>query len=80
MNGFPRGAKSAKQCSLDMLKPDVPQVNIFKQKRVKGWWPFHAKNEDDEMELTVGGALSVLGSFQTGTALVRVFCALVCVF
>ena len=55
LNCFPRGAKSAKQCSLNMLKADVPQVNIFKQKRIKGWWPFHAKNEDDEMELTVRG-------------------------
>ena len=64
MNGFPRGAKSSKQCSLNMLKPDVPQVNIFKQKRVKGWWPFHAKNEDDEMELTVSGQRQVTCQLQ----------------
>ena len=39
-----------------MLKTDgsVPQMSLFKHKRVKGWWPFHAKNEgDEEMELTV---------------------------
>lgn len=38
LNRFPRGAKSSKLCTLDMLKPDdsVPTVNIFKQKRVKG--------------------------------------------
>ncbi|XP_046585626.1 otoferlin-like isoform X5 [Haliotis rubra] len=55
MNRFPRGAKSAKQCSLDMLKTDgsVPQMSLFKHKRVKGWWPFAVKNEsNDELELT----------------------------
>lgn len=28
-------------------------VSIFKQKRIKGWWPFVARNEEDEFELTV---------------------------
>ncbi|XP_064604472.1 otoferlin-like [Liolophura sinensis] len=52
---FPRGAKSAKQCNLDMLKTDgtVPQMNLFKQNRVKGWWPFAVKSDNsDEFELT----------------------------
>ena len=32
----------------------MPQMSLFKHKRVKGWWPFHVKNEgDEEMELTV---------------------------
>lgn len=55
LNLFPRGAKSSKQCTLDMLKTDgsVPQMSLFKHKRVKGWWPFHVKNEGEEMELTV---------------------------
>jgi len=37
-----------------MLKTDgsVPQMSLFKQKRVKGWWPFVVKNDDD-YELTV---------------------------
>ncbi|XP_060519219.1 otoferlin-like isoform X2 [Cylas formicarius] len=54
LNRFPRGAKSSKLCTLDMLKPDdsVPTVNIFKQKRVKGWWPFFIKKDNEEMELT----------------------------
>ncbi|XP_056419698.1 otoferlin isoform X5 [Hyla sarda] len=54
LNRFPRGAKTAKQCSIDMAAPevDLPMVSIFKQKRVKGWWPFVARNENDEMELT----------------------------
>ncbi|KAH9636494.1 hypothetical protein HF086_002194 [Spodoptera exigua] len=39
---------------LDMLQYDgsVPMVNIFKQKRVKGWWPFYIKRDTEEMELT----------------------------
>ncbi|XP_055909489.1 otoferlin-like isoform X1 [Eupeodes corollae] len=49
---FPRGAKSSKLCTLDMLKTDVPTINIFKQKRVRGWWPFFIKKQNDEMELT----------------------------
>lgn len=37
-----------------MLEIDgsVPMINLFKQKRVKGWWPFYIKRESDEMELT----------------------------
>lgn len=55
LNRFPRGAKNSKLCTLNMLKTDgsVPTVNIFKQKRVKGWWPFYIKKENDDMELTV---------------------------
>lgn len=33
---------------------EMPTVSIFKQKRIKGWWPFVARNEEDEFELTVG--------------------------
>lgn len=55
LNRFPRGAKTAKQCSIDMVlnEQDMPMVNIFKQKRIKGWWPFVARDENDEMEITV---------------------------
>ncbi|XP_058978172.1 otoferlin-like [Musca domestica] len=53
LNRFPRGAKSSKLCTLDMLKTDnIPTVNIFKQKRVRGWWPFYIKKQNEEMELT----------------------------
>uniref|UniRef100_A0A673K5P8 Otoferlin-like n=1 Tax=Sinocyclocheilus rhinocerous TaxID=307959 RepID=A0A673K5P8_9TELE len=55
LNRFPRGAKTAKQCSIDMVlnEQDMPMVNIFKQKRIKGWWPFVARDENDELEITV---------------------------
>ncbi|KAG7313636.1 hypothetical protein JYU34_000794 [Plutella xylostella] len=54
LSRFPRGAKNSKLCTLEMLKSDgsVPMINLFKQKRVKGWWPFYIKRETDEMELT----------------------------
>lgn len=54
LNRFPRGAKSSKLCTLEMLKNDgsVPMVNIFKQKRVKGWWPFYVKKDNEDIELT----------------------------
>ena len=53
LNKFPRGAKTAKQCNLGMLKTDgtVPTMNLFKQKRTKGWWPMYAKDENDELML-----------------------------
>ena len=53
---FPRGARSAGLCSLDMLRTDgsVPTINLFKQKRTKGWWPFSAKNDDNEIMLQAG--------------------------
>ncbi|XP_064864981.1 otoferlin isoform X1 [Oncorhynchus nerka] len=54
LNRFPRGAKTAKQCSIGMVQneAELPCISIFKQKRVKGWWPFVARDENDEMELT----------------------------
>lgn len=37
-----------------MLKTDgsVPMINIFKMKRVKGWWPFYVKKDNEDIELT----------------------------
>ena len=50
---FPRGAKTAQQCNLGMLRTDgtVPTMSLFKQKRTKGWWPLYAKDENDELVL-----------------------------
>ncbi|KAJ3613666.1 hypothetical protein NHX12_019912 [Muraenolepis orangiensis] len=54
LNRFPRGAKTPKQCTIEMVtnEGEMPMVSIFKQKRIKGWWPFVARNEEDEFELT----------------------------
>ncbi len=38
---------------------DVPMISLFKQRRIKGWWPFTAKGEHDELEITVGGFLKL---------------------
>jgi len=38
LNKFPRGAKTAEGCTL--ITKTMPTINLFKQRRVKGWWPF----------------------------------------
>lgn len=48
---FPRGAKSMESCT--MIDESVPTLNLFKQKRVKGWWPF----ETEDGECAVGWLL-----------------------
>ncbi|XP_055953271.1 otoferlin-like [Argiope bruennichi] len=54
LNRFPRGARSASLCTLDMLRKDgtVPQVSIFKQTCVKGWWPVTSRKNRGETKLT----------------------------
>ncbi|XP_048582007.1 otoferlin isoform X3 [Nematostella vectensis] len=50
---MPRGAKTSKSCTLDLLKQDgsVPQVSFFKMKHMKGFWPFFVNTEEEEIEL-----------------------------
>ena len=49
-------ARDASVCSVDQLpemgKPDVKLVNLFEQKRLKGWWPVFTE-EEGVRELTV---------------------------
>ncbi|XP_059501966.1 fer-1-like protein 6 isoform X2 [Stegostoma tigrinum] len=47
LNGFPRGAKSAKKCGLDMIEENsrVKLISIFQQKRLRGWWPLEKSGE-----------------------------------
>ena len=44
---MPRPAKNVKNCKISMLEKNgtVPTLNLFKQKRCKGWWPLAAKDE-----------------------------------
>ncbi|RWS19099.1 otoferlin-like protein, partial [Leptotrombidium deliense] len=53
LNSIPRGAKTAKTCSIDLLKEDSnnPQMSLFKMKRLRGWWPAFAKSSDGEITL-----------------------------
>ncbi|KAF7709656.1 fer-1-like protein 6 [Silurus meridionalis] len=39
LHGFPRGAKTAKDCKMEMLINPSDNISIFQQKRAKGWWP-----------------------------------------
>ncbi|KAJ8383948.1 hypothetical protein AAFF_G00213170 [Aldrovandia affinis] len=45
LHGFPRGAKSAKVCKMDMLGMYSEKISIFQQKRSRGWWPFVKSGE-----------------------------------
>jgi hypothetical protein len=52
---MPRAAKTARACRLSqMLEQNVEtNMDIFKVRRVRGWWPFARKNELGQYELTV---------------------------
>jgi hypothetical protein len=52
---MPRGAKTAKSCTLDLMKQDgsIPQVSFFKMKHMKGFWPFIVNTEEEVAELAV---------------------------
>ena len=50
--------------SCKMIDDTVPTLNLFKQKRVKGWWPF--ETEDGEC------AVSLLRIFHHGS-LIKAF-------
>ncbi|KAM4704919.1 fer-1-like protein 6 [Rhinophrynus dorsalis] len=47
LNGFHRGAKTAKSCDLGMatVLKDENKISIFQQKRIRGWWPFVKSGE-----------------------------------
>ncbi|XP_028992475.1 fer-1-like protein 6 [Betta splendens] len=45
LHGFPRGAKTAKACKLDMMTDGTEKISIFQQKRARGWWPFSKSGE-----------------------------------
>jgi len=54
---FPRGAKTSNKCTLNLASEDdessnLPMISMFKQRRIKGWWPFTAKGEHDQLEIT----------------------------
>uniref|UniRef100_A0A3Q3JTY7 C2 domain-containing protein n=1 Tax=Monopterus albus TaxID=43700 RepID=A0A3Q3JTY7_MONAL len=45
LHGFPRGAKTAKSCKMDMMIDSTDRISIFQQKRSRGWWPFVKSGE-----------------------------------
>uniref|UniRef100_A0A670JV71 Fer-1 like family member 6 n=1 Tax=Podarcis muralis TaxID=64176 RepID=A0A670JV71_PODMU len=52
LNGFPRAAKTAKGCDINMVvaTSEENKISIFQQKRVRGWWPFVKAGELTEFE------------------------------
>ncbi|KAF2886392.1 hypothetical protein ILUMI_19781, partial [Ignelater luminosus] len=48
---LPRGAKTAKSCSLQNLEPHVPTVNLFRTKRTRGWWPCRGTDKETKAEI-----------------------------
>ncbi|KAI0233230.1 Otoferlin [Lamellibrachia satsuma] len=52
LNRIPKPVKNPKNCGLRMLANDgsVPTLNLFKNKRCRGWWPMFAK-DSDQLEL-----------------------------
>lgn len=45
-----RGVKSSEQCTIKMAKEKAtPRFSIFRNKRMRGWWPFiKLKDQEDE--------------------------------
>ena len=63
LSAMPEPASSASSCSLDMLpeeagegekQREVKLVDLFKKKRMKGWWPVYSQ-EEGTRELAVSG-------------------------
>ncbi|XP_037095940.1 fer-1-like protein 6 isoform X1 [Syngnathus acus] len=45
LHGFPRGAKTAKSCKMDIFTDGTERISIFQQKRSRGWWPLSKSGE-----------------------------------
>nr|XP_034175477.1 otoferlin-like [Osmia lignaria] len=37
---MPRGSSNSKNCTLKLLDPNLPTIDLFKMTRIKAWWPF----------------------------------------
>ncbi|XP_015525108.1 otoferlin [Neodiprion lecontei] len=55
---IPKGSTNSKNCTLKLMEPDAPTINLFKAMRIKAWWPFvrlenekHVQAGKVEMEL-----------------------------
>ncbi|XP_012058513.1 PREDICTED: otoferlin-like [Atta cephalotes] len=40
LSRMPRGSSNSKNCTLKLLEPQLPTINLFKVSRTKAWWPF----------------------------------------
>jgi len=55
LNRIPKPAKSPRRCNLEMVdqKNQRPTLNLFKNRRCKGWWPIVARETDDSQDITI---------------------------
>ena len=53
MTKMPQAAETASSCSLDQLSGDEEPINLFKKKRIEGWWPVYQQEEGGEKDLKV---------------------------
>ncbi|XP_071557570.1 otoferlin [Temnothorax nylanderi] len=40
LSKMPRGSPNSKNCTLKLLEPQLPTINLFKVSRTRAWWPF----------------------------------------
>ncbi|CAK9828332.1 Fer-1-like protein 6 [Anthophora retusa] len=40
LSRMPRGSANSKTCTLGLLDPTLPTIDLFKMTRIKAWWPF----------------------------------------
>uniref|UniRef100_A0A8D0DJR1 C2 domain-containing protein n=1 Tax=Salvator merianae TaxID=96440 RepID=A0A8D0DJR1_SALMN len=51
LNDMVRAAKSSEQCTIKMAKEKaMPRFSIFRNKRMKGWWPFIKLKGQEDIE------------------------------
>ncbi|NWZ59216.1 FR1L4 protein, partial [Haliaeetus albicilla] len=50
LHDMARAAKSSEHCTIKMAKENAtPRFSIFRNKRMRGWWPFiKLKDQEDE--------------------------------
>ena len=59
---MPRGAKTAKSCTVEtctLESGQIPTVSIFQLRRIKGWWPFLRTDESKVIVKAVKGQRQV---------------------
>ncbi|XP_072763326.1 LOW QUALITY PROTEIN: otoferlin, partial [Anoplolepis gracilipes] len=53
LSRMPRGSSNSKNCTMKLLEPQLPTINLFKVSRTKAWWPF-ARSIDSEKYIQAG--------------------------
>lgn len=56
LSRMPKPVNNASECGLEQLPDashDTPHDDLFKRKRMKGWWPSYEVNDEGVRELNV---------------------------